>query len=46
MIGFDPAEIVSNIYSNPDLVNEDKENAPADIGLPKEDVLNKLNLFG
>ena len=44
MLEVDPALIVQNIYSNSELINEDKENS--EIGLPKEDVLNQLNLIG
>ena len=44
MLEVDPALIVQNIYSNSELINEDKENS--EIGLPKEDVLNQLNIIG
>jgi len=44
MLGIDPAQIVQNIYSNSELSSEHKENS--EIGLPKEDVLNQLNLIG
>ena len=46
MLEVDPAIIVENIYSNSELCNEDKENGPSVTGLPKEDVLNQLNLIG
>ena len=46
MLEVDPASIVENIYSNSELCNEDKENGPSVTGLPKEDVLNQLNLIG